>query len=233
MAKTLIGNIKGKDGRGISKIEKTATTGTVDTYTITYTDRTHSTYEVRNSDGIAIQRQIVPSAAVESSSTASHAYSAGDYVVVGGVLRKVTASIAKGSTISDSNSTATTVTGELSAVKILATGTTALLGASYKVTATACGKTVCIEATATAGRLSSGAAQSTQSSVVITIPAAYRPSVPTSSSYMVMSPVCDMSLGKSLGFVIYADGTVRLICTSNRGMSSLGADSFCITYIVR
>lgn len=113
MAKTLIGNVKGKDGRGISKIEKTATTGTVDTYTITYTDSTQSTYEVRNSDDIAIQRQIVPSAAVESSATASQSYSAGDYVVVGGVLRRVTASIAKGSTISDSNSTATTVTGEL------------------------------------------------------------------------------------------------------------------------
>lgn len=113
MAKTLIGNIKGKDGRGISKIEKTATTGVVDTYTITYTDGTQSTYEVRNSDDIAIQRQIVPSAAVESSATASQSYSAGDYVVADGVLRRVTASIARGSTISDSNSTATTVTGEL------------------------------------------------------------------------------------------------------------------------
>lgn len=113
MAKTLIGNVKGKDGRGISKIEKTATTGTVDTYTITYTDGTTTTYEVRNSDGIALQRQIVPSAAVESSTTASQSYAARDYVVVDGVLRKVTASIAKGSTISDSNSTATTVTGEI------------------------------------------------------------------------------------------------------------------------
>lgn len=113
MAKTLIGNIKGKDGRGISKIEKTATTGSVDTYTITYTDGTTTTYEVKSSDEIAIQRQIVPSAAVESSTTASQAYVAGDYVVVKGVLRKVTSSIAKGNSISDSNSTATTVTGEL------------------------------------------------------------------------------------------------------------------------
>lgn len=232
MAKTLIGNIRGKDGRGISKIEKTATTGVVDTYTITYTDSTQSTYEVRNSDDIAIQRQIVPSAAVESSSTASQTYAAGDYVVVDGVLRKVTASIAKGSTISDSNSTATTVTGEL-ATKVLATGTTSILGASYKVTATACGKTVCIEATATAGYLSSSDATSAQSEVVITIPDGYRPSVPTSNSYMVMSPVCDLRFGKTIGFVIYADGTVRLICTSSRGMSSLGADSFCITYVVR
>lgn len=113
MARTLIGNIKGKDGRGISKIVKTATTGVVDTYTITYTDGTGSTFEIRNSDNIAIQRQIVPSAAVESSSTASQSYAAGDYVVVNGVLRKVKSSIVKGNSISDSNSTATTVTGEL------------------------------------------------------------------------------------------------------------------------
>lgn len=112
MAKTLIGNVKGKDGRGISKIEKTGTTGPVDTYTITYTDSTTSTFTVNNSDSISLQRQIVPSAAVESSATASQAYAAGDYVVVNGILRKVKSAISEGGTISDSNSTATTVTGE-------------------------------------------------------------------------------------------------------------------------
>lgn len=56
---------------------------------------------------------IVPKASVESSTTASQAYAAGQYVVVNGILRKVTAAIAKGNTISDSNSTATTVVGEL------------------------------------------------------------------------------------------------------------------------
>nr|DAE21792.1 MAG TPA: hypothetical protein [Siphoviridae sp. ct2773] len=116
MAKTLIGNIRGKEGRGISKIEKTATTGSVDTYTITYTDGTFSTYELRNSDGIAVQRQIVPSAAIEPSTTASQAYAAGDYVVVNGVLRKVKAAIAKGNAIGDSNSAATTVSGELGSI---------------------------------------------------------------------------------------------------------------------
>ena len=113
MAKTLIGNIKGKDGRGIASIKKTGTTGSVDTYTITYTDDTTSTFTINNSDNISLQRQIVPSAAVESSATASQAYAAGDYVVVNGLLRKVKAAIAKGNAISDSNSTATTVTGEL------------------------------------------------------------------------------------------------------------------------
>ena len=113
MAKTLIGNIKGKDGRGIASISKTGTNGAVDTYTITYTDDTTSTFTINNSDSISLQRQIVPSAAVESSATASQAYAAGDYVVVSGVLRKVTAAIAKGDTIGDSNSSATTVSGEL------------------------------------------------------------------------------------------------------------------------
>lgn len=116
MARTLIGNIKGKDGRGIVNIKKTGTTGSVDTYTITYTDNTKSTYTVKNADGISLQRQIVPSAAVESSATASQAYAAGDYVVVNGLLRKVKAAIAKGNAISDSNSTATTVTGELATI---------------------------------------------------------------------------------------------------------------------
>lgn len=116
MAKIVIGNVKGKDGRGISKIIKTASTGAVDTYTITYTDSTTSTFTINNADNISLQRQIVPSAAVESSTTASQAYTAGDYVVVGGVLRKVKSSIAKGSTIGNSNSTATTVTGEIETV---------------------------------------------------------------------------------------------------------------------
>lgn len=116
MAKTLIGNIKGKDGRGIARIEKTGTTGYVDTYTITYTDSTKYTYTVNNSDSISLQRQIIPSAAVESSAIASQAYAAGDYVVVNGGLRKVKSAIAKGGAISNSNSTATTVTGELATV---------------------------------------------------------------------------------------------------------------------
>lgn len=117
MAKIIIGNVKGKDGRGITEIVKTASTETVDTYTITYTDNTTSTFTINNSNSISLQRQIVPSAAVESSTTASQAYTAGDYVVVGGVLRKVTSSITKGSTIGNSNSTATTVTREIATVR--------------------------------------------------------------------------------------------------------------------
>ena len=43
MTKVLIGNVKGdkgKDGRGISKIQKTASSGLVDTYTATFSDGT-------------------------------------------------------------------------------------------------------------------------------------------------------------------------------------------------
>lgn len=116
MAKTLIGNIKGKNGRGITSIKKTGAIGSIDTYTITYTDDTTSTFTVNNSDNVLLQRQVVPSAAVESSPIASQAYNAGNYVVVNGVLRKVKSAIAKGNTIGDSNSTATTVTGELGIV---------------------------------------------------------------------------------------------------------------------
>ena len=118
MAKTLIGNIKGKDGRGIASISKTGTTGSVDTYTITYTDETTSTFTIKNSDEIMLQRQIVPSASVEASNIASQPYKAGQYVVVAGVLRKVTSAIAEGNTISDSNSTATTVGGELGRLNV-------------------------------------------------------------------------------------------------------------------
>lgn len=113
MAKTLIGNIKGKDGRGVTSIKKTGTTGSVDTYTITYTDSTTSTFTINNSDSISLQRQIVPSAAIESSTMASQPYTSGDYVVVSGVLRKVTSAISRGNQITDSNSTSTTVTGEI------------------------------------------------------------------------------------------------------------------------
>jgi hypothetical protein len=42
---------KGADGVGIEKIEKTATAGLVDTYTITYTDGNISTFEVTNGSG--------------------------------------------------------------------------------------------------------------------------------------------------------------------------------------
>lgn len=46
IVKTLM--LKGKDGKGIKAIEKTSTSGLVDTYTITYTDGTKSTFTVIN-----------------------------------------------------------------------------------------------------------------------------------------------------------------------------------------
>lgn len=50
-----LGRVKGTDGRGIVSIEKTGTSGLIDTYTITYTDGTTTTFVVKNGeDGSAI-----------------------------------------------------------------------------------------------------------------------------------------------------------------------------------
>ena len=229
MAKTLIGNVKGKDGRGISKIEKTATTGTVDTYTITYTDSTQSTYEVRNSDDIAIQRQIVPSAAVESSTTASQAYSAGDYVVVDGVLRKVMASIEKGSTISDSNSTSTTVTGELAAKKI-ASGTISALGATFSWDAYSESDFVSIVFKRVSGYLSSDGKVDEQdffSSVLL--PAGYRP-----ASKVYNTVYCSVSyIPYTETAIIDASGRVGIRISSSGAFSLYGGfDEACARFKV-
>ena len=43
-----LGKVKGEDGVGIASIEKTSTEGLVDTYTITYTDGTTTTFTVTN-----------------------------------------------------------------------------------------------------------------------------------------------------------------------------------------
>lgn len=49
---TKLGNIKGEPGKGIVSITKTGTTGLTDTYTITYTDDTTSTFTVKNGRSI-------------------------------------------------------------------------------------------------------------------------------------------------------------------------------------
>lgn len=50
-----VGNIGGDDGKGISSISKTGTSGNVDTYTITYTDGSTSTYQVTNGTDVTSQ----------------------------------------------------------------------------------------------------------------------------------------------------------------------------------
>ena len=55
MVKYELGYVKGADGRGIVSIEKTGTSGLIDTYTITYSDGTTTTFVVKNGeDGSAI-----------------------------------------------------------------------------------------------------------------------------------------------------------------------------------
>ena len=53
-----IPGVAGADGRGIISITKTASHGLIDTYTITYTDRTTSTYQVTNGANGAAGRGI-------------------------------------------------------------------------------------------------------------------------------------------------------------------------------
>ena len=43
-----LGNVKGPAGKGIQSITKTGTSGLVDTYTITYSDGTTSSFTVTN-----------------------------------------------------------------------------------------------------------------------------------------------------------------------------------------
>ena len=50
IVKTLM--LKGQEGQSIKGITKTGTDGLVDTYTITLTDGTTSTFEVENGTGI-------------------------------------------------------------------------------------------------------------------------------------------------------------------------------------
>lgn len=134
----------GATGNGIASITKTGTEGLVDTYTITYTNGQTSTFTVTNgqtptvdsamSDSSAnpVENRVIDAqlktkanqtqlATVEASTTASKAYSANEYLVLGGVLYKVTDNIAQGGTIvtegAGKNVDLATVGGELATLK--------------------------------------------------------------------------------------------------------------------
>ena len=133
----------GATGNGIASIAKTGTSGLVDTYTITYTNGQTTTFTVTNgqtptvdsamsdSSENPVQNKIITAAlatktnqsqlaTVEASTTASKAYSANEYLVLGGVLYKVTANIAQGGTIvtegAGKNVDLATVGSELNAI---------------------------------------------------------------------------------------------------------------------
>lgn len=57
---------KGVDGIGIEKIEKTGTSGLVDTYTITYTDSRKTTFTITNGNGIATVEKTSTSGLVDT-----------------------------------------------------------------------------------------------------------------------------------------------------------------------
>lgn len=81
----------GTPGRGIVSVAKTGTAGLVDTYTITYTDGSTSTFTITNGANGEIT-----ATSLASEFTASVAYSAGEYVVYSGQLYIFTADHAAG-----------------------------------------------------------------------------------------------------------------------------------------
>lgn len=150
-------NFNVTNGRAITSIEKTSSVGYVDTYTITFNDGTTTTFEVETAsitvdssfsntstnalenktitDKFAtvdsninnvttkadtneikinkIDTNIIPTTSNETTTTASQSYADGKFLTLNGSLRKVTASIAQGDTINNSNSEITTLSDEL------------------------------------------------------------------------------------------------------------------------
>lgn len=145
------------NGRAIVSVEKTSSVGYVDTYTITFNDGTTTTFQVETAsitvdssfsdtstnalenktitDKFAtvdsninnvttkadtneikinkIDTNIIPTTSNETTTTASQSYADGKFLTLNGLLRKVTASIAQGDTINNSNSEITTLSDEL------------------------------------------------------------------------------------------------------------------------
>lgn len=110
---TLSGSMiaRGLDGRGIVSIAKTGTSGLVDTYTITYTDATTSTFTVTN----GANGQITATSFAEEFSS-SKAYAAGDYVVYSGQLYQFTTAHAAGAW-NASHATAVQIADQVSELK--------------------------------------------------------------------------------------------------------------------
>lgn len=110
---TLSGSMiaRGLDGRGIVSIAKTGTSGLVDTYTITYTDATTSTFTVTN----GANGQITATSFAEEFSS-SKAYAVGDYVVYSGQLYQFTTAHAAGAW-NASHATAVQIADQVSELK--------------------------------------------------------------------------------------------------------------------
>ena len=130
----------GATGNGISSITKTGTVGLVDTYTIAFTNGTSTTFTVTNgqdgssniqwgditgsianqtdlSNALAEKASNSNIATIEAGTTATQTYTAGDNVLVGGQLYKVTDDIDVGETFtSGANVEATTIGEELTAL---------------------------------------------------------------------------------------------------------------------
>ena len=121
------------NGKSIVSIEKTSSVGYVDTYTITYNDGSTDTFEITlatitvddalsDSSTNPVENRVVTDAlntksnnsnlaTVESGTTASQAYTVGDYLVYNGQLCKVTSAIAQGDTLTVGTNIEVTTSG--------------------------------------------------------------------------------------------------------------------------
>ena len=121
------------NGKSIVSIEKTSSVGYVDTYTITYNDGSTDTFEITlatitvddalsDSSTNPVENRVVTGAlntksnnsnlaTVESGTTASQAYTVGDYLVYNGQLCKVISAIAQGDTLTVGTNIEVTTSG--------------------------------------------------------------------------------------------------------------------------
>lgn len=121
------------NGKSIVSIEKTSSVGYVDTYTITYNDGTTDTFEITlatitvddalsDSSTNPVENRVVTNAlntksnnsnlaTVESGTTASQAYTVGDYLVYNGQLCKVISAIAQEDTLTVGTNIEVTTSG--------------------------------------------------------------------------------------------------------------------------
>lgn len=150
------------NGKSIVSIEKTSSVGYVDTYTITYNDGSTDTFEITlatitvddalsDSSTNPVENRVVTDAlnnksnnsnlaTVESGTTASQAYTVGDYLVYNWQLCKVISAIAQGDTLTVGTNIAVTTSGgeftRLNSDLSVNTTTQTFSNAQFDITAT-------------------------------------------------------------------------------------------------
>lgn len=88
--------LKGESGNSIASIDKTGSDEEKDTYTITLTDGSTTTFTVEKGDDLNVLNL-----APEENATASKAYAVGEHLVYNGIYYEVTTEIAHGDTLEE------------------------------------------------------------------------------------------------------------------------------------